>query len=99
MGDKVPIETYNMICKDLDNATGEIKRLKNKYEEPGQKCNSGHKNVLPVSLWDCPICTEQLRKEKEWLLRKSVDETQDCGKYSIAEEIEDEMQQALKEGE
>ena len=34
-----------------------------KYEEPGQECNRGHKNTLPVKLWDCPVCTELLREE------------------------------------
>ena len=41
---------------------------------------------------------ECLKKEKEWLLRKLVDETKDCGRYSMSEDILKEMQQALKEG-
>ncbi len=63
MGDKVPFETYDQICGDLDRANEEIKQLKNKYETPGQKCNRGHTNGLPLSLWDCPICTSQLREK------------------------------------
>lgn len=27
----------------------------------GKKCNAGHENHLPVTLWDCPTCTEILR--------------------------------------
>ena len=40
-----------------------------KYEEPGQECNSGHKNTLPVKLWDCPVCTELLREKNKKLLK------------------------------
>lgn len=40
----------------------EVERLRTRYEKPGQRCNSGHENVLPVSLWDCPTCTEQTRE-------------------------------------
>ena len=29
----------------------------------GHKCNTGHENVLPLYLWDCPTCTAILREE------------------------------------
>ncbi len=43
----------------------EIERLEAKYETPGVKCGRGHDNHLPVALWDCPICTEQLQVRAE----------------------------------
>ena len=39
--------------------------LETKYETPGVKCGRGHDNVLPIALWDCPICTEQLQARAE----------------------------------
>jgi hypothetical protein len=42
-----------------------IKELEDKYESTGVKCNAGHINNLPLSLWDCPMCTEDLRAELE----------------------------------
>ena len=59
------IETYLEMADKLEYAKKEIERLKNKYEKSGQECNSGHKNILPVSLWDCPMCTDEKRKEIE----------------------------------
>lgn len=60
---------YKQLPKDeealhnkIQDLEAEIKRLKQKYEHFGQKCNKGHINYLPVSLWDCPMCTEELRK-------------------------------------
>jgi hypothetical protein len=38
-----------------------------RYEEPGQVCNSGHINILPVKLWDCPLCVEVLKSERDAL--------------------------------
>lgn len=59
----------------LNDKDKETERFRKKYEEPGQKCNRGHKNILPVKLWNCPMCTdplreemEKLKKEKEWML-------------------------------
>lgn len=49
-----------------DRMCKELERLR-KYEEIGIKCNRGHVNGLPITLWDCPICTEKLRKEREWI--------------------------------
>lgn len=34
-----------------------------RYETPGVSCGKGHINHLPVSLWDCPICTEEKNAE------------------------------------
>ncbi len=71
MGDKVPIETYNQLCRDLDKAQAEIKELKTKYEAPGQKCNAGHVNNLPIKLWDCPICTALLNDRIRDLMKEN----------------------------
>ncbi len=71
MGDKVPIETYNQICRDLDMANKTIKEMKIKYEIPGQRCNAGHLNGLPIKLWDCPICTELLNECIQELQREN----------------------------
>lgn len=49
----------------FEDLVKEIHRLREKYERGGQKCNRGHVNKLPVSLWDCPMCTEELRSELE----------------------------------
>ncbi len=38
MGDKVPIETYNQICGDLDLANEKIERLKKENEWLLKKC-------------------------------------------------------------
>ena len=51
------------LTTEINKKDKEIKQLKNKYEEPGQECNRGHKNTLPVKLWDCPVCTELLREK------------------------------------
>lgn len=49
----------------------EIVRLRDRYEKPGQRCNGGHVNNLPVALWDCPMHTEEMRSllldfERQW---------------------------------
>lgn len=87
---------------DIEWLMRENERLQNKYEEPGQKCNAGHKNTLPVSLWDCPMCTEKLRKEKEWFIHQLKFAYKDRLCPSALEErviemINKDMQQALKE--
>ncbi len=81
----------------------------NKYEEPGQECNRGHKNILPIKLWNCPICTdplreemEKLKKEKEWMLdvlaEHYIDEVDPYVTECEARDgIVKEMHQALKE--
>ena len=89
----------------LDEKDKEIKRLQDKYEKPGQKCNAGHVNNLPIKLWDCPVCTEKLRKEKEWLISRYVEDSYRYIYYphmemkEIRASIEAEMQQALKDRE
>ena len=45
-----------------------VAELEAKYETTGQKCNSGHVNNLPIKLWDCPMCTDKLRKQRDALL-------------------------------
>ncbi len=45
-----------------------VAELEAKYETTGQKCNSGHVNNLPIKLWDCPVCTEKLRMQRDALL-------------------------------
>jgi hypothetical protein len=60
---------FNTLRKDIEqiaeNASDEIERLnarvaemERKYERPGITCGRGHVNILPVSLWNCPICTD-----------------------------------------
>ena len=45
----------------------ELQRLTAKYEASGLQCHKGHVNNLPLALWDCPICVEDLRRERdEW---------------------------------
>ena len=58
-----------------------LTRMRAKYESSGIKCGRGHDNVLPVSLWDCPMCTEERRDRVERLeaaLRKYGRHTEDC---------------------
>ena len=45
--------------------------MKIKYEIPGQRCNAGHLNGLPIKLWDCPICTELLNECIQELQREN----------------------------
>lgn len=42
-----------------------IAELKEKYESTGTKCHGGHVNNLPLALWDCPMCTTELRAALE----------------------------------
>ncbi|TET41461.1 MAG: hypothetical protein E3J60_04720 [Dehalococcoidia bacterium] len=53
-------------CKDMSDPEAEIKRLKRYDETP--KCHHGHVS-LPLHLWDCPTCTEQLRRDKAELVK------------------------------
>ena len=86
--------------KDKDS---ENKRLQDKYEKPGQKCGNGHINNLPIKLWDCPVCTEKLRNEKEWLIERLAMRvyltTNGKTLHEHIKEIEQTMQQALKDRE
>ena len=36
-----------------------------RYEESGQKCNRGHVNSLPLRLWTCPVCAEELAADRD----------------------------------
>jgi hypothetical protein len=47
----------------LRKAEGETERLKEKYEGV-VKCHRGHTG-LPLALWDCPTCVEEIRKERD----------------------------------
>lgn len=59
----IPIAEEAMIVLD-----DRIAELEAKYETRGQKCHSGHVNTLPLSLWDCPMCTDILRVQRDDLL-------------------------------
>lgn len=48
--------------EDVPALLAEIERLKDKYEGKAPRCNAGHENTLPLALWDCPTCTEALRR-------------------------------------
>lgn len=62
---KISVDASDEIIESLH------KRLR-RYEEPGQKCNSGHINHFPISLWDCPMCTEALKDKANALGERSV---------------------------
>lgn len=47
----------------LPQLADEIIKLREKYEQPNPKCGKGHENTLPLALWDCPMCTEELTEE------------------------------------
>ncbi len=47
----------------LPQLAEEIIKLREKYEQPNPKCGKGHENTLPLALWDCPMCTEELTEE------------------------------------
>lgn len=86
----------------LNNKDNEVKRLQDKYEKPGQKCGNGHVNNLPIKLWDCPACTEKLRKERKWMLDVLTEGYMDRVDPFVSEDeardnIVKEMQQALKD--
>jgi ribosomal protein L37AE/L43A len=49
--------------QDLRDILAEVRRLREKYEAPGLRCNAGHVNRLPLALWDCPTCGEELQKK------------------------------------
>lgn len=78
-----------------------VAELEAKYETTGQKCNSGHVNNLPMKLWDCPMCTEKLREQRDALLtackmalkRRPVP----VGWLGIKESLEDAVAKAEKE--
>lgn len=56
----------------------ELEELKAKYERPWIKCHSGHVNNLPLALWDCPMCTQELRdKLKALELRNPCEKHED----------------------
>jgi hypothetical protein len=44
---------------------GELRQRVERYEQPNLKCGRGHENNLPLSIWDCPMCTEEGRQELE----------------------------------
>ncbi|KKM26478.1 hypothetical protein LCGC14_1584410 [marine sediment metagenome] len=97
-----PFMTWQEKDRLLDEKDKEIKRLQDKYEKPGQKCGNGHVNNLPIKLWDCPVCTEKLRKEKEWLLnrcvlRESWTQTIHNSDDELEKDIIECMQQALQD--
>lgn len=48
-------------CEGMEDPETEVSQLK-QYDEPNMKCNKGHV-TLPLKLWDCPACTEELRQE------------------------------------
>ncbi len=88
------------LISQVNNPSREVERLQDKYEKPGQKCGNGHVNNLPIKLWDCPICTEKLRKEREWLIERASYDVYSYMYPTIEERkkyIIEEMQQALKE--
>jgi cell division septum initiation protein DivIVA len=49
--------------QDVPALLAEVRRLREKYEGKAPRCNGGHENNLPLALWDCPTCTEALRRQ------------------------------------
>ncbi len=47
----------------LPQLAEEVIKLREKYEQPNPKCGNGHVNNLPLALWDCPMCVEEIREE------------------------------------
>lgn len=86
-------------CMDIEDPETEIKRLK-RYDEPEMKCNKGHV-TLPLKLWDCPACTEELRREKAELLEHII-LAHRCllqkATYEAQEELEAAISKAKKKG-
>lgn len=61
----------------------EVRRLREKYEEPGQKCNQGHVNNLPLRLWTCPVCAEELAADRD-LYKRAFEEV--CHQFNFGDE-------------
>jgi len=55
------VEEGNPLLMELE----QLKQRVERYEQPNLKCGKGHINNLPLSLWDCPMCTEEKRAELE----------------------------------
>jgi len=82
------------LLKELEELRSKVER----YEQPNLKCGRGHKNNLPLALWDCPMCTEGLRTELERLqnaIRATCQErchmihcTKSCPFYAARETLE-----------
>ncbi len=43
---------------EIKRLIARVAEMEAKYERAGIKCNRGHENILPVSLWNCPMCTD-----------------------------------------
>ena len=59
-------EEAERVTAALDWRIQELEHELSRYEN-SPTCNKGHVNVLPLRLWDCPVCTEELRQEVERL--------------------------------
>ncbi len=70
-GDVGTREYYKDKCEELYKRVTE---LEEKYESTGTKCHGGHVNNLPLALWDCPMCTEELKAKVERWKSKYVDQ-------------------------
>lgn len=55
----------------IGGADDELTRLKKKTE--CRTCNSGHNNILPVLLWNCPMCEEERERAYDWWLGLEVE--------------------------
>ena len=62
MTDKGQVRVLWDSAKNVPDLIAELRRLKNKYEGDAPRCNAGHDNTLPLALWDCPTCTEAVRR-------------------------------------
>ncbi len=58
--------TYTGSVTALEQIDQHIAELKKQLHEPAT-CHSGH-TTHPITLWDCPECTDQLRKDRKRLI-------------------------------
>jgi len=56
------LREHGQILEEGSMLLAELHRL-DRYEQPGPKCNKGHENTLPIALWDCPVCREEVRAQ------------------------------------
>lgn len=64
VGDRVPIGTPCPMCEN-QTLLAEVEKLKDRYQGKSPECHGGHQPNLPLALWDCPTCTDAVRKERD----------------------------------
>lgn len=59
-----------LVCGECLGLIDELKARLERYEAPNPKCNMGHENNLPLKLWVCPVCHEEVVRERDRLLEE-----------------------------